>query len=80
MFEDLTVGDVFPAAIRTLDLEADVAGAFNARLPTLEGRIVFDDVRQQARVMMPPVHEFTAYIGNKHADAALWRGTVKVDA
>ncbi len=155
MFEDLTVRDVFPTPIWTLDLKADVAADFNARLlkelnalmtprpplapganwqtdpilhekpefadltklaisagraaakflklkdqdlvvtglwgnvnppggrnsphthpnnflsgvyyvstPGNEGRIVFDDPRAQARVMMPPIHEFTAHNGN----------------
>src|SRR5579872_5832828 len=37
---------------------------YDVATPVSEGRIVFEDPRQQAVVMMPPIEEFTPYNGN----------------
>ena len=41
-----------------------LSGVYYVSTPGNEGRIVFDDPRAQARVMMPPITEFTAHNGN----------------
>jgi uncharacterized protein (TIGR02466 family) len=41
-----------------------LSGVYYVATPASEGRIVFEDPRPQAYVMMPPVAEFTPYNGN----------------
>lgn len=41
-----------------------LSGVYYVSIPEGEGRIVFEDPRIQAQVMMPPVTEFTHYNGN----------------
>ena len=41
-----------------------LSAVYYVATPVSEGRIVFEDPRQQAVVMMPPIEEFTPYNGN----------------
>ncbi len=41
-----------------------LSGVYYVATPASEGRIVFDDPRPQAFVMMPPVAQYTPYNGN----------------